>query len=135
MEQYMKYFFQIFESMGLHQEFVILSMIGIVVTWLLWKQSRLFRAYHKTLVTFLAKQDQKVDGLEGHWKKFDLEEVKDKIDGLGNNWVRFNAQCSDCAKHRVELDKEYAVWRESVNEKFDQVEDNLKEIKKTLLFK
>lgn len=61
-----------------------------------------------------------------------LEQI---LSALKSNIDAFNTRCNSCENLRNIWHTDSEVWKETFNEKMDNLEDHMKEIKKQLLFK
>lgn len=108
--------FELLEKLGIQDEFIILAMIGAVVAYFLYKQNKLFQSYHALMQTMMSRIEQL------------LSNVKIGVDG-------FDSRCDACEQRLNSWHTDAEVWKETTNEKMDNLEDHMKEIKKQLLFK
>lgn len=53
--------FEFFQKMGIQDEFIILSFVGVAVAYMIWKNNRIFRSYHINLMKFLERFEQKME--------------------------------------------------------------------------
>lgn len=108
--------FKTLESLGIQDEFIVLSLAFLGVAYFLYKQNKLFHSYHKSMRSSTDKLDKTLSAL------------KEAVD-------KFDTRCDGCEQLRNNEHTDSEVQRETFNEKLDNLEDHMKEVKKQLLFK
>ena len=109
---YLGSFFKWCNQFGIANDSALLAIIGIAVCYFMWKQLRVFKKYHSMAANSAVRTIQLLEG---------LKEKHERID----DWH------ITCSQHEAPD----LAQKETMKEKIDNVEDHLKEIKKTLLFK